>query len=201
MMKKLIISVILLFQLHQIYAQNDQLNSGVSCSPQLMPCLQRIRQLPEARQLIHTIQAEGPIYIMTNDESLSEQFGAYWDPDQRAICVNLNKRKSEGEVIGSILFELHNALSSSKVEKLHDLARAGRIDKNSYVEAMERQEYHNSLSAAKLADLGIERGLFPSRARMRTYRNFEEHFQMQKIGGHSAWFAKMYDILRYQHFN
>lgn len=170
--------------------------SPVQCSPELNSCVQRIQQLPEAREVISKIQKEGPIRILVNREPLAEKFGAFWDPEDRFIGVNLNFNQDEGAIIGSILFELHNALNSKKALHLDEMARLNRIDKAHFIEAMERLEYHNSLATANLADCGIRKGLFPKNARLHTYRNFDEHFYMQRISGHSAWFAALYDDMQ-----
>jgi hypothetical protein len=195
MIKKLIVLSILFLQIQCIYAENAR--PYIHCSPQLQGYIHQIQQLPEARRLIDNILAEGPLAILTNHEELSHQFGAFWDPDHRQICVNLNgyKQDREGHVLGSIIFELHNALRSKEALRLHELARMGQIDKRTYIEKMERHEYQNSLDAARLAQIGIDRGLFPSGARLPTYRSFEEHFRMQQIGGHSDWYAGLYDHL------
>jgi hypothetical protein len=195
MIKKLIVFAVLILQIQCIYAVNA--NTHIQCSPQLQGYLHQIQQLPEARRLIDNILAEGPLSILINHENLSHQFGAFWDPDDRQICVNLNScnHDQEGQVLGSIIFELHNALRSKEALRLHELASMRRIDKRTYIEEMERHEYQNSLAAARLAQEGINRGLFPREARLPTFRSFEEHFRVQQIGGHSAWYAQLYDQL------
>lgn len=180
------------------FAFNDQGSSSsisIECPPQLRKCLAKIQKMPEAQKLISAIQKEGPLRIAINNTDLSEQFGAFWDCDCRTIVISPAWHESEGRLIGTLLFELFNASVSSKFDELEHLAITGKISKENYVEAMEYLEYQNSKNAAKIAERGIQLGIFPESARLPTYKNFEEHYHYQKIGGHSAWIAKMYEQL------
>jgi hypothetical protein len=168
---------------------------SIYCAPQLQPILKTIQKLPEAKELIENILKEGPIQIQSSQAQLSEQFGAFWDGENRIIYVNASPRTSTGSLIGSILFELHNARINSKISYYDELAAKGKIDRKAYVKAIEHLEYQNSLKASSIAQKGIEKGLFPKEARLITYRDFNEHFRMQQIGGHSAWIAKNFDSL------
>ncbi|CDR33659.1 hypothetical protein [Criblamydia sequanensis] len=125
----------------------------IYCDKELQVPLYKILKLPEARNLIKDIQKDGPFKVLVNNHSkLSNQFGAYWDPATRTIVVSLNSNQSEGGIIRSILFELHNALINDKLEHAYDLASKRQIDKESFVEAIERMEYLNSLGASKRKD-------------------------------------------------
>lgn len=168
---------------------------SVSCSPQLRSCLNKIEQIPEARQLIEKIQQDGPFCIKVSEHSLGQQFGAFWDIDNRAINVNVAGHRTEGEMIGSILFELQNALMSRKLDDLDRQAMMGQVNRDKYVESVEYIEYVNSKNAARIADTGIQMGVLPRSAMLNTYPSFEEHFKWQKYGGHSAWIAGTYDQL------
>ena len=178
--------------------QNDSVS--INCSPQLKDILETIQQLPEAKKLIDAVQKEGPISIMVNTTQTLRQFGAFWDPDRRVISVNFSTSDSKGAVIGSILFELHNALVNSKINYFDELASKGQIEKEDYVQAIEHLEYQNSLNASKIAEKGIRLGILPASARLPTYRNFEEHYLYQKIGGHTAWIASNYNRLAHMRF-
>lgn len=174
-------------------------NQSIPCAPELQRCLSKIQQLPEARNLIATIQKEGQIrIIINNDPYLTKDFGAFWDMNNRVITVNYSKNIPEGSLIGSIIFEMHNALVNSKMIKLDNLAAAGKIDRDTYVEEFERLEYKNSKNASKLAFIGIQRGIFPLDAYMHTYPDFEEHFLIQKLAGHSEFIARNYDYIAQQ---
>lgn len=199
MFKKLSLLIVLItsFQASSVFAAYGQpsrsQSNSVTCAPQLRHCLAAIEKLPEARQLIADVQREGAIRITVNNNTLSNQFGAFWDQDHRLICVSLPA--SDGELIASIIFELHNAAANSKLEHFDYLATTGNIDKESYVRSVEHLEYENSLKASKIATKGIQLGIFPASAHLPTYSNFEEHYRIQKMGGHSAWIAKNYDQL------
>lgn len=183
--KLMILMTVLLLPISAIQA--------VECAPPLRKYLTKIQKLPEARQLISNVEREGSIRIKLNNHHLSETFGAFWDMYNRTICISDSSKNSEGDVIGSIIFELHNALANSKIEYYDNLATRRRISRENYVQAIERIEYENSKKAAAIVDKGIQLGIFPASARLNTYRNFEEHYYYQKKGGHSAWIGKSYD--------
>lgn len=168
-------------------------NHAVAASLELHPMVKKIQKHEKGRELIAKVQAEGPISIIV--ESPSEQFDAYWNRDDRQISVNISGR-TEGEIIGSIIFELHNALVSDEMERLDNLAARGAIDRSSYVRSIEYLEYENSHKASSLVKEGIEQGIYPKSAHLFTYRDFDEHFHYQKVGGHTDWIAKNYDSLK-----
>lgn len=200
MFKKIAIICLLSIGHITLASAADDSKHNVQCAPQLKNIVAIIQKLPEAQKLIADIQQEGKITITVNRSGVLEEFGAYWDPDNRQICVNISNDSSQGSLIGSIIFELHNASVNSKIDYFDNLARTGKIDREGYVRAIEYLEYQNSLNAAKLAQKGIDKGLFPSSSRLPTYKNFEEHYRYQKIGGHSQWIARTYDNLRANQF-
>lgn len=173
--------------------QNQQI---VACDAPLQRYMNVILKLPNARKVIDQIQQEGSLRIAVAHHTLSDKFGAYWDRQLRVIGVNMSPHASEGAIIGSILFELHNALGNSKVDQLDRLAQTRQISREKYVEKMEYLEYQNSKMAAQLAEEGIQAGLFPRDARLPTYSCFDEHFYYQKMSGHSDWFAQAFDEIR-----
>lgn len=193
-MNKFLISFVLFLSFFSIslHAKNS---TYVACVPELQQCLKKIQMLPEGRELIMKIQQEGPIRIGLARTQLSSEFGAFWDPDRRMICLNPSWHGSEGEMIASILFEMHNALVSSKMEKLNYLAECGQISRDKYVESFERLEYENSVNASRIAKKGIQMGIFPPSSKMHVYKDFEEHFHYQIISGHSRWIARNFDNL------
>jgi hypothetical protein len=167
----------------------------VECAPQLQPLFAKIQKVPEARNLIENIKKEGPIRIAVKSSHLSQQFGAFYDTVNRIVYVNPSWHDNEGEMISSILFELHNASVNSKLDHFDYLAYTGQIDKESYVKGVEYLEYVNSKNASRIVEKGIALGVFPASARMNTYENFEEHYRWQIYGGHSAYIAKNYEQL------
>lgn len=195
MFKKIIsmFCLITVCQISSTVAANSQ-TMGIECSPELKESVIQIQKLSEGRELIAKVQQEGQIRILVNNVT-SDQFAAFWDPDNRHIYVTLYPDREPGSLIGSILFELHNALVSSKLDYYDSLATQGKISREDYVEAIERLEYQNSLNTAKIAESGIRAGLFHRGARLPTYSSFEEHFRIQKMGGHSAWIARNYDMM------
>lgn len=165
----------------------------VRCEFKLQRCFQAIMQIPEAKALINDIRKEGSFDITMRNSPLAQQFGAYWDPDFRIICIDAFSF-DEGEIIGSLLFELHNASVNSKINHLNELATQGKINKQDYVESMEYLEYVNSKNASRIAQKGIKMGLFPWTAQLPTYSSFREHFTAQLMSGHSDTFARNYDL-------
>lgn len=188
----------ILFTIISFYSQltfADVINKKfVLCSPALQRYVNTILKLPEARELIERVQHEGAIFISVNNEPLSRKFRAFWDGEERVIAINMGAHDTEGEIIGSIIFELHNAAANTRLNHIDDLAAAGKIDRSGYTESVERIEYENSWKAAHVAERGIATGLFPRSARLRTFNNFEEYYRLQQIGGHSACIAKNYDL-------
>jgi hypothetical protein len=186
-MYKIISCLVFIFNLNLCYA--------ALTTQDVQVCIDTIRQLPEARQMMAEIHKEGSLRIAVSNHSLSRQFGAYWDMEQRVICVHPGFHNSLGELIGSILFEMHNAFSHSKILHYDELAMAGQIDRESYVRSIEYIEYLNSKETAAMAQIGIERGIFPPETKRFTYKDFDEHYYYQKYGGHSDWIARTYDRL------
>jgi hypothetical protein len=169
-------------------------SSSVVCSPILKRYVNTILKVPEARALIERVQREGAISIAVHNDSLSRKFGAFWDGEDRVIAINMDAHDTEGEIIGSIIFELHNAAAEVQLNHIDELASQGRIDRNRYTESVERIEYENSWKAARVAERGIAMGVFPQSARLRTFNSFEEYYRLQKIGGHSACISRNYDL-------
>ncbi len=184
-----------------LFAANSDFDrlTPIRYSSQLEDVIKTIQKLPEAQSLMTSIQKEGPIRIVINKSiPVCEQFGACWDPDNRIIAVNAapTSRHSKGALIGSILFELQNAAVNSKIHYYDSLAARGEIERDDYVRSMEYLEYENSHKAAELAQKGVNLGLFPANARLPTYSSFEEHYDVQRMSGHSAWFEHNYNQLR-----
>lgn len=166
------------------------------CSPQLQKHFNAILEIPEAKKLVEGIQSEGAIQIVAERTKLSRQFGAFWDPDRRLIVIDTSLNQSDGSIIGSILFELHNASVNTKINQLNRLASTGGTNKSDYVRSMEYLEYVNSLNASKISEKGIQMGIFPQDAYLSTYTNFSEHYKAQRESGHSDAFAHNFDICK-----
>ena len=184
-----------------IFVVNFQLSCNSSfhrleCDSQLQCYISKIEKIPEAKILIENTLKEGPLRIEVRGTDISRQFGAFWDRDARAICIAEPTSVPESAVIGSLLFELHNASIDSKFDALEQQAISGRMSKSIFIEKMEHLEYVNSLNTAKVAEKGIAMGIIPAGSRLPTYSSFKEHFAAQQASGHSACFAQYYDSLR-----
>lgn len=166
------------------------------CAEELKGYLESILKLSEGRELIAAVQREGSIRIAVNRIQSTQQFGAFWDMDRRTIFVNRIRGRTEGELIASILFELHNAAADAELNLLDRKAREGRITRRAYIEAVERVEYRNSHQASQMSVQGIKKGAFPETAYLPVYPSFEAYFRVQQQAGHSAWIGRTYDLLR-----
>ena len=191
-MNKIFVTIICFLVAYSLNATQNPIS--INCAPQLQKCLNSLLKIPEARTLIATIQKEGPIRIVAECDPLSKQFGAFWDPDRRVICIDLSTNRTEGAKIGSLLFELHNASVNSKIYHLNMQVYQRKINKQNYIRSMEYLEYINSLNTAKIADKGIKMGILPKDSRLPIFSTFEEHFRIQKMSGHSASMGRIYDI-------
>jgi hypothetical protein len=200
-MKSLLVIFLSLFFFYQVNISAAQTNhplmqtGKINCAREIQDDLLAIYKVPEGKALIDSIIKEGSLKIIVKKTSLSEQFGAYWDPDTRTICLAISAKKNNECATGALLFELHNALVTSKIDQLDSLASKRQVNKASYVESMEYLEYVNSINAAKIAEKGIQMGVLDKEARLPTFSSFKEHFHMQKISGHSAHFSRNYDRL------
>lgn len=188
----IIIAAFLSLSSHQMKIDAYEFFSPLNFTAETKKAIETIFQLPEAKELYVNVQKQGPIKIemfpMENEES-----EAFWDGNDRAIRINSLKNSSEGVLISSILFELHNALTNYQLIYLVDLAVTGQISQEVYVENVERMEHQNALRTSELIDIGIKKGLFPSDAYWPIFKNFEDHYQIQQIQGHSAWLANHYN--------
>lgn len=156
---------------------------GYECDLNMRPAFEKTLELQEVKQLWEQINREGTVRIkgMQNGQ---DRFKAFWEGEQRIICVNLSLRPTIGEQISSLLFEMHNALRDQKALVLYNRAAKGEISKETFATEMERVEYHNSLDACNLLDKGVRCGLFPKECYLKRYPNFEEFLLAQKAHGH-----------------
>lgn len=170
-------------------------NGIISVDPKLSHCFNAIQGLEEGKKLISKILEEGPLNIQVADNEVAKQFLACWNQESRTIYISLAPKRSQGSVMASLIFELHNALVSSQMDNFDEMAFCGRINKEQYVRSIEHLEYVNSINASNLAEIGIKKGVFPKNAKLSTYRDFDEHFYYQKMSGHSAVIEKNYDLI------
>lgn len=168
-------------------------------APSLAPIAQKLFTLPEARQLLAEIQGEGPVYLEYLPLGANNS-NAHWEFKRRCIAINSSKQRTEGRILCSILFEMHNAKSTRDFSYYDALAKARRISKYDYVEAVEYIEHQNALKTCALVEKGIRQGLFPMDARWPITPDFAEHFRIQQSAGHSSYIASVYEALSNQQF-
>ncbi len=147
-------------------------------------------RLPEAKQLLETINKEGPVGLILDPAA---EAGAYWDSYNRRIGINLEMCRNDGVIINCILFELHNAANDKKLRNFTNLAAKGKISKEAYVEAIEKIEHENAVSASRLLRKGIEENIYPPQAKWSVFSSFEDHYLVQQLTGHSLFIAERYD--------
>lgn len=163
-------------------------------SPAFQAEVSAILSLPEAHELLTSIQRDGRISIRLS-RNMPDGCEALWCDDERLIAVNDTTCRSRGVRIRSILFELHNASAKAQFGSLDRLAMTGKIAKEAYVEGIERIEHNHVLRTCKLIELGIQRGIFPIDTRWMVMRDFASHYLMQQLTGHSEHVAKNYNDL------
>lgn len=153
-----------------------------------------LTRFPDTKTLLSSLANEGPItlqWISMGDQG----FNAFWASEERTIGLNASKQWSEGEKIYSILFELHNAVSTKQFDYLDRLALLRQIDKQRYIEEVEKIEYQNGVKTSFLLKRGVQLGYFPNGCRFPIYPDFNEHLQFQKESGHSAFIGNRYEAL------
>ena len=153
-----------------------------------------LQQLPEVSALLAKINQEGGVAIEKHEDPTSA-FDAYWDGKRRVILVSDQHNQDVGTCICSILFELHNAKTNKLFLSLVDQAKKGLISKEDYVKNVEQMEYQNALDTVKVLEKGIQKGVFPSKARWNIYYQFDDYYKAQQLMGHSGWLAQSYDTL------
>ncbi len=183
-MKKYLLILFLLFSSLFAYPR---------CSTDLASALHAVYHFPEGRELLAQTEAEGPIQIYR--APFNSNSHAMWIGINRAIVINANSFRSFGEIVRSILFELHNAKTNSEFAYLDRLAHNRRISKSDYVKAVERLEHKNAYNTSRLIDRAISFGYFPSDAFWPIPSDFQAHYQVQKQAGHSRKIADTYDSL------
>lgn len=159
---------------------------------ELSATIQKLERLPEARALIDEVQEKGPITIVYLDMP-GQSLEGFWDATGRKIEVNRSAQQSEGRLISTILFELHNAQTSQRLIQITNMAKHNQISKEEFVSSVEKMEHRNALSTSHLLEKGISMGIFPKDASWPIYHQFEDHYKLQQVMSHSKWLADHYD--------
>jgi len=165
-----------------------------SYHPKLKQAIKAIESLPEAAVLIDEVQRKGDVRVDAQTID-SFDFEAMWNSGNRKIIVNEEKNKSLGKTICSILFELNNAKTNTELISLFTMAQQGKISKNEYVLRVEQMEHENAVATNQLIEKGIELGIFPEDTRWSIFENFDDHYMIQQIYGHSQWIANNFDTM------
>jgi hypothetical protein len=186
-MKKIFILLLLCF--------NITLFAYPRHSPQLATPIKMLYGLNETRELLRQAEAQGEITIKTSHFG-NNPSNAAWVSQERTIYLNMSNQRTIGNVICSIVFELHNSLSDLQFDYYDTLAQQGKISKENYITAIESIEYVNACQTAQILDKGVQKGIFPTDAQWPIARTFQKHFDIQKRTGHSALIGDMYDELR-----
>ena len=163
----------------------------IFCDPVLQPYLERLHRIQEVQIVLRDILGNGSIHIVSRHCPLAAQFGAYWDRKERLICIHRAHAMGEGEILGTLLFELENAANDPCFARVDALFSEGKIDGTRYAEFMEFLEYVHSLKAAKIAKEGIEAKILPPDAALPIYPNFCAYLQAQQEGGHFSYYEKV----------
>ncbi len=192
MLAKYIFSIIIVFFVNSALFAETTLETFASYPQKLKPVVETIQSLPEGRALIVAASKEGPIRLALFNDS---RFGACWNNQERIIALDPQTNASMGKAINSLIFELHNAKNDKKLTQLYRLAANRQIDKEAFVESVERVEYENALETCRLLRKGIERKVFPKDADWQIFRSFEDHYSIQQMTGHSQQIAESYDDL------
>lgn len=170
-----------------------------SCSPELQPALKQLYSLQETRQIIQQVEATGAFKIQAARLGKQEA-NAAWSCMERTIYINLSNPRSQGSLIRSILFEMHNALSQKEFDRLDSLAAKRALSRDHYIQAVERIEHQNALKTIALLEKGRAVQTFSMDTHWPILKNFEEHFAVQVQSGHAGQVGQLYDILSNQHY-
>ena len=158
----------------------------------LKPIVQMIMRSPDARNLLAKVSREGPVRIEVR-HSKGCEFEGYWEGVSRTITINRPQNHNPGEVINTLLFEMHNAEADRRLRGVTDQACAGLIDKETFVRETERIEHENCLKTYRIIAKEIRSGTFPRSAQHPIIWNFNDHYKQQQLLGHSIWLAEEYD--------
>ncbi len=186
-MKKLLLSLLLLTGCLPLAAYPKH-------SPELTQLVQTLYRFEDTKQLLAQAEEEGPFTIRT--AKMGQQAPeASWMVYPRLISINTSYYRSYGSMITSLVFELHNVLSTKQFDDYDQLALSGKINREQFIRGIEEIEYSNARKTSYLLWKGVQQGLFPRDAAMPIPHNFEDHFRLQLDSGHSSLIGSMYDDL------
>ncbi|MCB1148635.1 MAG: hypothetical protein KDK48_00580 [Chlamydiia bacterium] len=162
---------------------------AVNAPTEVQPLLEKIAEVEEGALLLKK-HADIQVRFIPK-----QQFDAYWVAGARTICLSETNRSRPERLLRSLIFELHNAESTAKLQALHSLARARRISRNEYIKQCEKIEFLNSLATMDILEKGIRSGRFPHASRWLMPRTFDDYFRVQLQSGHASYHGSNYDRL------
>lgn len=166
-------------------------------APALDKSVNILLRCPYVRDLLSEIQKDGPIYL--DFKPLGKNAAnAMWQSNTRYIVVNSSNKRGIPDTVRSILFEMHNAHKQKAFAKIDEKASHKQLSKEMYVQAIEHQEHQNALQTKNVIDWGIRNNFFPKESEWPIFTNFEDHYKLQQLSGHSDFIAHVYDILNPQ---
>lgn len=195
--KIIFFGMISLFALWQplVAAVPDPYNLLKTQDSELNHAIQRLKDLPETKKIVQEATLSGPITIKM-DYSRTMPFEALWECGRREIRIDKAQVKSFGKLLCDLLFELHNAASTSKNDILWNRAQTGNIDCDSYVRSAEKIEHENVISTVAILEAGIAKGIFPQSSRWVVVEDFETHYKIQQLVDHSLYIAQEYQEVK-----
>ena len=166
---------------------------------QIRKLVQSLEKLPAGKDLIRKSTAHGSISILTNPRCYMP-FEAMWDGEHRRILIDGKRNMDHGRILRSLIFELHNAAADPEFDEVIRHACRGSIDCDAFVEESERIEHNNVLKTVAIIKEGIARGIFPASTHWEVIEDFDIHYKIQQIAGHSQFLAKEYETLKPRHY-
>lgn len=81
--------------------------------------------------------------LKKKEDDIGLEFGAYCGNIDRTICID--RARPDDEALSAFIFELTNAVSTDRFEKLHKLALEGSLSREEYAEGKEAIEHEGAL--------------------------------------------------------
>lgn len=190
-----ILIVLFIFNLNTLCAARPHRAYSIESSlearhPNVRAVILQLKRMPESNEVIRQALGMGSITVEMSSKGMP--FNAMWENYERRIVVDKRASKDQGSLLCHLLFELTNAVAEPRYQELCELAIDGLIDCDSYVEAVERIEYENMVRTVAIIEKGISSGIFPSTAGWEVIHDFDIHYKIQQLAGHSLLIAKEY---------
>lgn len=159
--------------------------SHYTCPPAIGPLLRQIASFPQGIDLLDQVARQGRVRIVYGE-------GGSWNPEERSLTLQ-RPNGDQVALLQTLIFELHNALREVEIHPIWKKAERGEVDKELFVRSIEAWEHENLLRAERLVRQGIEAGQLPKELSIDPFEDFETHYMLQQISGHSQRYAEAYD--------